>query len=86
MSHDLSYKSIEDFDYIHGTSSEIPESDERLDNMWLSLNTRKWYLDSQLPTQELGLAFPIVHAMEDLSYMMDCLLKICENFPTFKFP
>jgi hypothetical protein len=69
-----------------GTFSRIPKFDERLDNMWLSLNTRKWYLDSQLPTQELGLVFPIVHATEDLPYMMDCLLKICEIFPTFKFP
>jgi hypothetical protein len=48
--------------------------------MQLSLNSRKWYLDLQLPTQELGLVFPIVHAMEDLAYTMDCLLKICGIF------
>jgi hypothetical protein len=86
MFHDLSYRCVEDSNYVHGTSFGIPEFDERLNNMWLSPNTRKWYLDSQLPTQELGLEFPIVHAMEDLPYMMDCLLKICGIFPTFKFP
>jgi hypothetical protein len=84
MFHYLSYRSIEDSNYVHVTSFGILESNMIICGLFL--NTRKWYSDSQLPTQELGLEFPIVHAMEDLPYMMDCLLKIRGIFPTFKFP
>lgn len=59
---------LEDFDYVPNASSRILESNVRLDSMCLSPNARKWYLDFQLPTQELGLGFLIVQAMDGLPY------------------
>ncbi len=41
---DVSYSTIEDFDYVPNTSCEILESDGWLTNMWLSPNTKIWYL------------------------------------------
>jgi hypothetical protein len=57
---------LEDFEYVHDASSRILESNVRLDSMWLFPNTKKWNLDFQLPTQELGLECLIVQAMEGL--------------------
>jgi hypothetical protein len=67
-SHDTSYKSIEDSNYVFGMSSRIDIFNGKFYNMCLSLNCKKWYLDSQLPVQELGLEFPNVQAMKDLLY------------------
>jgi hypothetical protein len=63
-SHDLSYRFVEDFDYVLSTISKFSKSDGRLKNMWLFLNTRKWASGFQRPTQKLGLEFPNVWAME----------------------
>jgi hypothetical protein len=54
---DVSYSTIEDFDYVPNTSCEILEFDGWLNNMWLSPNTKIWYLESQLPTHELEFEF-----------------------------
>jgi hypothetical protein len=47
---DVSYRSIEKFDYIPSASFKILGFDVRLDCMWLFPNTRKWYLESQFLT------------------------------------
>jgi len=54
---DVSYNTIEDFDYKLNTSCGILESNGRSDSMWLSPNTKIWYLDSQHPTHELEFEF-----------------------------
>jgi hypothetical protein len=54
---DVSYSTIEDFDCVPNTSCGILESDGWLDSMWLFLNTKIWYVDSQLPTHELDFEF-----------------------------
>ncbi len=64
----ISLMKLEDFDYVPDASSRILESNAMLDSICLSPNTRKWYLNFQLPTQELGLEFLIVQAMKGLPY------------------
>ncbi len=54
---DVSYSTIEDFDYAPNTSCGIVESNGQLDSMWLFFNTNIWYLHSQLPTHELKIEF-----------------------------
>jgi hypothetical protein len=53
---------------VLGMSSRIDVFNGKFDNMCLSFNSKKWYLDSQLPMQELGLEFSNVQAMKDLLY------------------
>jgi hypothetical protein len=53
---------------VLGMSSGIDVFNGKFDKMCSSLNSKKWYLDSQLPMQELGLEFPNVQAMKYLLY------------------
>lgn len=53
----FSFKTINDFDFVPSVFLGIFMFDIRLNGMWLLPNTRKWYLDSQFPTQELGFEF-----------------------------
>jgi len=57
MIYPIGLMKLEDFDYVPDASSNFFESNASLDNMCLFPNTRVWYLDFQLPTQELGLEF-----------------------------
>ncbi len=66
MIYPIGLMKLEDFDYVPDAASRILESNVRLDSMCLFPNTRKWYLDFQFPTQELGIEFFIVQAMEGL--------------------
>ncbi len=76
---------LEDFEYILDAFSRILESNARLDSMWLFPNTRKWYLDFQLPTQELGLECFIVQAMEGLPYE-ELFVNNMWNFSNIQIP
>jgi hypothetical protein len=53
---------------VFGMSSGIDVFNGKFDKMCLSLNSKKWYFDSQLPMQELRLEFPNVQVMKDLFY------------------
>ncbi len=84
-SHDLSYRFVEDFEYVLSTYSKISKSNVRLENMWLSLNTRKWTFNFQCPTQKLGLEFPNVWAMEDFLYK-ELFIENKWKFPNIQIP
>jgi hypothetical protein len=51
---DLSYRFVKDFDCVHNAFLKKIEFDGTLDCMWLSPNTKKWYMDDNLSTQKLG--------------------------------
>jgi hypothetical protein len=68
VSCNLSYKSTKDVDYALGLFFENPKSNGKLDNMWLSPHTKKWYLNSYFATQELRLECMSVSPMKNLPY------------------
>jgi len=84
-SHDLSYRFVEDFDYVFNTFSKISKSDVRLENMWLSFNISKWAFSFQCPTQKLRLEFPNVWVMEDFLYK-ELFIDNKWNFPNIQIP
>jgi hypothetical protein len=53
----FSFKTIDNFDFVPNAYLRILTFDIRLNGTWLLPNTKKWYLDSQFPTQELGFEF-----------------------------
>lgn len=51
---DLFYKFFKDFDYVPNAFLETFEFGGTLHCMWLSPNTKNWYMDDNLSIQKLG--------------------------------